>query len=130
MNDKQIHHLMVMLVLFLAIPAHGVRPSVVATGEPDDPIQIETAQQLLGIGQNPIFLDKHFILNNDIDMNPNGPGGRIVINSVIGSHDHPFFGGFDGNHHVISNLTIHGKNETECGFTGYLKNIWNDRSSP
>jgi len=47
------------------------------TGEVDDPFQITTAEQLISIGQDPDLLDKCFVLVNDLDLDPNLPGGRI-----------------------------------------------------
>jgi len=44
------------------------------TGEPNDPYQIETAAQLLQIGSDANLLDKCFILNNDIDLDPDVTG--------------------------------------------------------
>ncbi len=131
MNDKHLHRLTVIpaiLMGLLAITAHGAGPFAGGTGEPNDPFQIETAQQLMAIGGDPNLLGEHFILNNDIDMDPNGPGGRVVIDSVIGTsiverHDNPFFGEFDGNYHVIRNLTIQRGDDECCGFTGYLEGV-------
>ena len=121
MNHKPASTLIwTILVVFWAITAHGAGPFAGGTGEPNDPFQIETAQQLLTMGKDPNLLDKHFILNNDIDMDPNG---QIVINSVIGLYESPFFGEFDGNYYVISNLTIQCENDAGCGFTGILKGV-------
>ena len=53
------------------------------TGEPNDPYQIATAEQLISIGSDPNLLDKHFILVNDIDLDPNLPGGRVFDRAVI-----------------------------------------------
>ena len=44
------------------------------TGEPNNPYQIATAEQLISIGTDPNLLDKHFVLINDIDLDPNLPG--------------------------------------------------------
>lgn len=127
MKNKHIHHLMeipAILVVFSAIIAHAAVPFAGGTGEPNNPFQIETVQQLLAMGKDPNLLDMHFVLNNDIDMDPNGPNGQIVINSVIGLYENPFFGEFDGNYHVISNLTIQCENDEGCGFIGLLLDIF------
>ncbi|RPJ32894.1 MAG: hypothetical protein EHM35_11060, partial [Planctomycetaceae bacterium] len=83
------------------------------TGEPNDPYQIATAEQLISIGSDPNLLDKHFILLNDIDLDPNLPGGRAFTQAVIApSEDRyylkgtPFTGTFSGHGHSIKNLTF------------------------
>ena len=85
-------------------------------GTPIDPYQIATIEQLISIGADPNLLDKHFILLNDIDLDPNLPGGRIFTKAVIAPdayHDPYvdkgwFMGCFDGRGHRIRNLTIRG----------------------
>ncbi len=84
-------------------------------GEPNDPYQIATAEQLISIGSDPNLLDKHFILLNDLDLDPNLPGGRIFSRAIFAPSEeylsrrfagNPFTGAFDGMGHVIRNLTI------------------------
>jgi hypothetical protein len=85
------------------------------TGEPNDPIQIYTGQQLLSLGFMPCEWDKHFILLNDIDMQEQG--------ACIGDHSSyfiPFTGVFDGNNHSISNLHTD-NNYTYNGLFGHIK---------
>ena len=83
------------------------------TGEPNDPYQIATAEQLVSIGSDPNLLDKHFALLNDIDLDPNLPGGRAFTAAVIAPRQGaylwqgvPFTGVFDGCSHSIKNLTF------------------------
>jgi len=87
------------------------------TGEPNDPYQIATAEDLMLLGESPEDYDKHFILTADIDLDPNLPGRKVFDRAVIApdvkSNDYwfefqgiPFTGGFDGNGYTISNLTI------------------------
>ncbi|MEN6576706.1 MAG: GLUG motif-containing protein [Phycisphaerales bacterium] len=89
------------------------------TGEPNDPYQIATAEQLVAIGSDPNLLDKHFVLTADIDLDPDLPGGEVFNRAVIapaldgadpnsGFQGTTFSGVFDGNHYTISNLMIHG----------------------
>jgi len=87
------------------------------TGEPNDPYQIATAADLIALGETPEDYDKHFILTADIDLDPKLPGGRVFDRAVIASDTNdtqdwfqgtPFTGGFDGNGHSISRLTIRG----------------------
>lgn len=124
MENRPIHTVIWTIVVGLGgLTAHAAEPFAGGTGQPNDPYQIETAEQLLAIGADPNLSGEHFILNNDIDMDPNGPNGQIVIDSVIGSRQHPFFGGFNGNHHVVSNLTIQCEDGIRCGFIGHLKGV-------
>jgi len=97
------------------------------TGEPNDPYQIATAANLIALGETPEDYDKHFILTNNIDLDPNLPGRKIFDMSVIAPdrdkiNDHfqgiPFAGVFDGNSHVIINLKVIGRDY--LGLFGYL----------
>lgn len=104
------------------------------TGKPDDPYQIATAEQLISIGSNPHLLDKHFVLINDIDLDPNLPGRRIFKQAVIapdksdtigtndpmGFHGFIFNGSFNGNEHKIRNLTIRSSTVSCLGLFGYI----------
>jgi hypothetical protein len=87
------------------------------TGEPNDPYQIATAQDLMLLGKTPEDYDKHFILTADIDLDPNLPSRKVFDRAVIApdindiEHDFqgiPYTGVFDGNGHTISRLTIQG----------------------
>jgi len=86
------------------------------TGEPDDPYQIATAEDLMLLGENPEDYDKNFILTADIDLDPNLPGGRVFDRAVIARVrvnrmrpiGPPFSGVLDGNGHLVSHLTIIG----------------------
>ncbi len=98
------------------------------TGEPNDPYQIATAEQLCSIGSDPNLLSKSFVLVSDIDLDPNlasgAPFGGAPIAPNRGSYvwdltDTPFTGVFDGNGHVLRNLTM--RIETpgyHCGLFG------------
>jgi hypothetical protein len=88
------------------------------TGEPSDPYQIATAQQLVSFGSDPNLLDKHFVLIADIDLDPNLPGGRVFPQAVIAADvfravgkktvvdSLAFTGTFDGNSHTVKNVVI------------------------
>jgi hypothetical protein len=79
------------------------------TGEPNDPYQIATAEDLMLLGESPEDYDKHFILTADIDLDPNLPGRKVFDAAVIGvSPETPFVGVFDGNGHTILHLTAGG----------------------
>jgi hypothetical protein len=79
------------------------------TGEPNNPYQIATAEQLIAIGADPNLLSKHFILVADIDLDPNRPGGRVFDRAVIGTDTTSFSGSFDGCGRTIANLHIIGQ---------------------
>lgn len=86
------------------------------SGEPNDPYQIATADDLIALGESPEDYDKHFILTADIDLDPNLPGGKVFDKAVIAADINdrwpfdgtPFSGVFNGNGHTISHLVIDG----------------------
>ncbi|HNS19660.1 MAG TPA: PASTA domain-containing protein [Sedimentisphaerales bacterium] len=93
------------------------------TGEPNDPYQIATAEQLISLGSDPNLFDKHFILIADIDLDPNLPGGRVFDGPVVaGGQEWPdvvdpnFVGTVDGRGFRVRNLTI----QARTGGTGAL----------
>jgi len=90
------------------------------TGDPNNPYQIATAEDLMLLGETPEDYDKHFVLTADIDLDPNLPGGKVFDRAVIAPAGvTPFAGMFDGKGHTISHLTIRGNN---ClGLFGELK---------
>jgi hypothetical protein len=118
--------LMLIAVCLLSFP--GLAQFAGGTGEADDPFQITTAEQLASIGQDPDLLDKCFALVNDIDLDPNLPGGRIFTQSVIAPDVDPaphfqgavFTGSFDGNGYTIRHLTIHGGGAYYIGLFGKI----------
>jgi hypothetical protein len=65
------------------IPPTACQASAFAggTGGPDDPYQIATAGQLVSIGSDLNLLSKHFVLVNDIDLDPNLVG--VFADAVI-----------------------------------------------
>jgi len=100
------------------------------TGEPNDPYQIATADDLILLGETPEDYDKHFILTADIDLDPNLPGRKVFDKAVIAPDmddenlffQGTFFGGvFDGNDHTISHLTIKGADY--IGLFGQLSSL-------
>jgi hypothetical protein len=71
------------------------------SGTAEDPYQIWTAEQMNTIGLNPGHWGKCFILTTDIDMSIY-TGTQY---NIIGNDTTQFTGSFDGNGHVILNLT-------------------------
>ena len=89
------------------------------SGTADDPYQIATAKNLNDLGESPEDYNKHFILTDNIDLDPNLPGRKVFDKAVIAPDVNettewwrfdgtPFTGLFDGNGHTISHLTIKG----------------------
>ena len=111
------------------------------TGEPNDPYQIATAQQLIEMGQDPNLLSRHFVLVADIDLDPNLPGGKVFSGAVIAPDASflgslkgiPFAGTFNGQGYTIRHLTLFllAKKDVLCsgvlfgvvGPTGIVRNL-------
>jgi hypothetical protein len=90
------------------------------SGTAQDPYRIATAADLIALGETPKDYDKHFRLVADIDLDPKLPSRKVFDKAVIapggfrnGKYNPfsgtSFTGGFDGNRHTISHLTITGK---------------------
>jgi len=117
-------------IFFLLPPLALAYDFAGGVGTADDPYQIATAGQLIAMGSDPNLMDKHFVLLNDIDLDPNLPDSRIFTDAVIaplitgpdGEIQYLVFGGrFDANGFAIHNLTISG----EGGF-GLFKRLHNN----
>jgi hypothetical protein len=85
-------------------------------GEPNDPYQIADYNDLYALTDDTNNYNKCFIMTADIDLDPCLPGRTLLTTALIASDVNnggpfdgtPFTGTFDGNGHVISNLTIVG----------------------
>jgi len=114
-------------VCILSFPAQAKYSG--GTGEPNDPYQIATAEDLMLLGDSPEDYGKHFILTADIDLDPNLPGRKVFDKAVIAPatptnanpyvEGTPFTGVCDGKGHVISHLTI--KGQSFVGLFGYMR---------
>ena len=94
-------------ICIMSIPAYSQYSG--GTGEPNNPYQIATAQDLIDLGNEPNDYDKHFIMTADIDLDPEVTGIPAFNTAVIASLGRQEFRGvFDGNGFKISNLTIDG----------------------
>ncbi|MHC4206787.1 MAG: right-handed parallel beta-helix repeat-containing protein, partial [Planctomycetota bacterium] len=106
------------------------------TGEPDDPYQIATADDLILLGNNPEHYDKYFILTADIDLDPDLSSRTVFDKAVIAPDTNnanrwfegtPFSGVFDGNGHTISHLTISGRSYLglfgQLGYSARISNL-------
>ncbi len=98
------------------------------TGEPNDPYQIATAQDLIELGNEPGDYNNFFVLTADIDLDPNLPGGQIFQQAVIAPDTDrtgwkfqgiAFSGILDGQGYIIRNLHIQGYNH--LGLFGILE---------
>ena len=90
------------------------------SGTADDPYQIATPGQLLLASrkvQADVHNTAHFILTSDIDYN-NQPWEPIGYSGVNGNKH--FKGTFDGNNHVVRNLTLADNDYYYAGFFGLL----------
>jgi hypothetical protein len=95
------------------------------TGEPNDPYQIATAEDLNDIGNHQRDWNKHFILVNDVNLAAY-TGTQF---NIIGTLSGPFSGVFDGNDHKILNFTWNSTAVRYIGlfgcvdFRGQIKNL-------
>ncbi len=69
-------------------------------GTEADPYLLHTAAELTAISEVPFVWDRHFRLASDIDLSASGPYNAIGLSAL------PFTGTFDGDGHVISNLSL------------------------
>jgi len=96
------------------------------SGTAEDPYQIATAEDLIALGETPEDYDKHFILTENIDLDPNIPGGKVFDKAVIAPDTDEwtdwfqgtaFTGVFDGKDHIVRNLNIDARG-TDSGYLG------------
>jgi hypothetical protein len=110
------NHITFLLVLVIAsTPAIRAVEFAGGTGEPNDPYLIATAEQLISIGSDPSLLDRHFLLTNDIDLDPNLSAAYAFDQAVIGGS---FLGVFDGGGYSIRHLTIRVPADSTTGDRG------------
>ena len=116
----------------VGIPAYGFAGG---TGAPNNPYQIATPADLVAMSLDSSLLDRHFVLVNDIDLDPNLPGGRVFDNALIApdgdpnvnvGNGLPFDGVFDGRGHTIRHLCIAAKYGYDTGLFGDLGGIVKD----
>ncbi len=82
------------------------------TGEPNDPYQIATVQDLIDLGNEPNDYNDCFILTTDMDLTDYSFDQSVIApdedDVSTGFQGTSFSGFFDGQSHIISNLTIKG----------------------
>jgi len=100
------------------------------SGEPNDPYQIATADDLITLSEDPNDYSKHFKLMADIDLSGfDGKDGRPTFHVIGDSYTWtngidtflrgtPFAGVFDGNGNTISHLTALKANGNLLGLFG------------
>jgi GLUG motif-containing protein len=115
------------LVIALSASLGAAAEFADGTGEPADPYRIATAEQLVSIGNDPDLLEKYYRLIDDIDLDPNLPGGQVFTKAVIASTETPypsrrakFTGRFYADGHVIRHLTIDSNDGQYLGLFGYV----------
>jgi hypothetical protein len=103
-------------VLFLGVTWANAAPWA-GSGTTADPYQIWNADGLNAIGANPTYYGSSFILMADINLT-----GITYTDAVIPYSGTAFTGVFDGNTHIIANLTINtsGADTSNLGLFGYL----------
>jgi hypothetical protein len=101
------------------------------TGEPNDPYQIATAEDLMLLSESTEDYDKHFIMTADIDLDPNLPGRKVFNKAIVapdtndvedGFQGIPFTGIFEGNGHKIFNFISTSTDSDFLGVFGYMNN--------
>ncbi len=133
-NSSRVTYVILLLSCSLAVQAAKFAGG---TGEPNNPYQIATAEQLISMNSYSTFSEQYLLIA-DIDLDPNLPGGRTFDTAVIGkfgtaifgvggrSEHYPFSSSFDGGGHTIRNLVIrakhHGDRTTNMvGLFGYIE---------
>ena len=116
-NSQIMRTITLLITIFsLSLPAYAQYSG--GTGEPNDPYQIATADDLILLSETPEDYDKNFILTSNIDLDPNLSGRKVFDRAVIASDANdaeygfqgtPLTGVLDGSGRTISHLTITGK---------------------
>jgi len=118
-------------MFFYDLDAVATKKYAGGTGEPNDPYQIATADDLMLLGDTPEDYNKHFILTDEIDLDPNLLGRKVFDKAVIapGTNEPDlwlrvtsFNGVFDGNGFTISNLNCKSEKADYTGLFGHIIN--------
>lgn len=86
------------------------------SGEPNDPYQIQTAEQLVELGWYQADWGKCFVLGEDIDLSTIDPCAFLPI----GTKDVPFSGLFDGAGFTVRNLDLSAYQQSYAGLFGVV----------
>ena len=118
---------LIIAISLISFPAYAQYSG--GTGEPNDPYRIAMAEDLMLLGESPEDYDKHFVMVDDIDLDPNLAGRKIFDRAVIApdvNDTEPRFQGttftgvFDGNGYTISHLSIDVDGKSCIGLFGKL----------
>ncbi len=121
-KSKILWRITLLITIFsLSLPAYAKYGG--GTGEPNDPYQVATAEDLMLLGGSAEDYDKHFILTADIDLS--GYTGEEF--NIIGERyyesgwvERPFTGVFDGNGHTVSNFSYTSTDRDYAGLFGFV----------
>jgi hypothetical protein len=120
--EKRIKQFGMMALLFVCVCSVGFAAGTYdwstnpGTGAVDDPYQVSTPEQLNSIGSDAVLVTKHYVLVADLNMSPYAGTSYNIIAKPKG-----FTGTFDGNGHVIYNLTYSTtENESYIGMFGRI----------
>ncbi len=111
---------LVMTLLRLTLAQYGG-----GTGDPNDPYQIWTAEQMNAIGADPNDWDNHFQLMGDIDLSAYSGDALRMIGKPLGGRGGggggpAFQGVFDGHGHTIANLSRTSAGDGGVGLFRYI----------
>ena len=81
-------------IFYLSYPAYGKYSG--GSGTADDPYRIATAEDLMLLGESTEDYDKHFIMIDNIDLDPNPSRRRIFDKAVIAPDVNLVEDGFQG----------------------------------
>ena len=102
------------------------------SGTPTNPYRIWTVAELLAMAADTNDYDKHFLLMNDLDLDPNLPGNKVFNKAVIAPFTYvppvfqgvSFTGVFDGMGHKFFNLTIEANSSTWNDSIGLIGHVY------
>jgi hypothetical protein len=107
-------HLLIVLALFITSTSFAATYGG-GTGEPNNPYQIWTAEQMNTIGTDSNDWSKCFILMDDVNM----AAYTGMQYNIIGNSTTKFTGKFNGNNHIIRNLKYSSTTTDYVGLFGY-----------
>lgn len=107
------------LVLTLATTTAFAYDFTNGSGTGDDPYEIANIADLLGLSEDNLAWDKHFIQTSDIDASSTLGLNEDAGFSPIGNESTNFTGSYNGNNQTISNLYINRPNSSYIGLFGF-----------
>ncbi len=89
---------------------------ILGNGTATEPYQICDYLALSKVGRS-LPADAHYVLTQDIDASSDSE----IASFVIGHYDEPFSGTFDGQGHVVSNISLDYSRARRVGLFGYVR---------